>query len=403
MKIAVIGAGYVGLSISVILSQHNDVFVYDIDKKKIESINNRIVYFKDLKIEEFFRNKKLNLFAYDDIKIVLDNADYVVIATPTNYDEKLGMFDTKSIEETIEKVKKFAKNAHVIIKSTIPVGYTEEMCKKYNKEDILFSPEFLREGNALFDNLYPSRIIIGCVYKSESLNNIACLFANLLIEGALKTNIPVIITGVTEAESIKLFANTYLAMRVAFFNELDYFCEKNNLSVKDVIDGISFDPRIGAFYNNPSFGYGGYCLPKDTKQIVASYNDIPNILMKSIVKANKLRKECIVDNILNKLKGINEDNIVVGIYRLTMKHGSDNFRDAAILDIIKLLREKGDVTIMVYEPELKDMNIIEKYVDCFVGLNELKTKANLILANRCDENLKDIKDKVYTRDIFFRD
>ena len=388
MKIAVAGTGYVGLSLAVLLSQHNEVYALDIMKEKVDMINNHISPIRDNEIEDYLKNKKLNLKATLDYKEAFKDAKYIVISTPTNYDDKTNKFDTSSVEDTIEKVISMNLDTTIIIKSTIPVGFTEKMKDKYGIDNIIFSPEFLREGSALYDNLYPSRIILG--EKSKRAEE----FANLLKEGALKENIDVKFMGNTEAEAVKLFSNTYLALRVAYFNELDTYCELKGLNTKEIIEGVGLDPRIGSHYNNPSFGYGGYCLPKDTKQLLANYKDVPENLIEAIVKSNDTRKTHIAKMIISK------NPKVVGIYRLTMKTDSDNFRSSAIQGVIQNLK-KSNVEIIIYEPTLED----DEFNDCKVihDFDEFKKCSDIIIANRLEDALKDCKDKVYTRDLYSRD
>lgn len=388
MKIAVAGTGYVGLSLAVLLSQHNEVYALDIMKEKVDMINNHISPIRDNEIEDYLKNKKLNLKATLDYKEAFKDAKYIVISTPTNYDDKTNKFDTSSVEDTIEKVISMNLDTTIIIKSTIPVGFTEKMKDKYGIDNIIFSPEFLREGSALYDNLYPSRIILG--EKSKRAEK----FANLLKEGALKENIDVKFMGNTEAEAVKLFSNTYLALRVAYFNELDTYCELKGLNTKEIIEGVGLDPRIGSHYNNPSFGYGGYCLPKDTKQLLANYKDVPENLIEAIVKSNDTRKTHIAEMITSK------NPKVVGIYRLTMKTDSDNFRSSAIQGVIQNLK-KSNVEIIIYEPTLGD----DEFNDCKVihDFDEFKKCSDIIIANRLEDALKDCKDKVYTRDLYSRD
>lgn len=388
MKIAVAGTGYVGLSLAVLLSQHNEVYALDIMKEKVDMINNHISPIRDNEIEDYLKNKKLNLKATLDYKEAFKDAKYIVISTPTNYDDKTNKFDTSSVEDTIEKVISMNLDTTIIIKSTIPVGFTEKMKDKYGIDNIIFSPEFLREGSALYDNLYPSRIILG--EKSKRAEK----FANLLKEGALKENIDVKFMGNTEAEAVKLFSNTYLALRVAYFNELDTYCELKGLNTKEIIEGVGLDPRIGSHYNNPSFGYGGYCLPKDTKQLLANYKDVPENLIEAIVKSNDTRKTHIAEMIISK------NPRVVGIYRLTMKTDSDNFRSSAIQGVIQNLK-KNNVEIIIYEPTLED----DEFNDCKVihDFDEFKKCSDIIIANRLEDALKDCKDKVYTRDLYSRD
>lgn len=389
MKIAVAGTGYVGLSLATLLSQNNEVWALDIIPEKVEKINKRISPIQDEYIEKFFKEKSLNLKATLDYKEAFKDAKYVIISTPTNYDEEKNFFDTSSVEDIIEKVKSINdKNITMVVKSTIPVGYIEKVKEKYQIDNIFFSPEFLREGKALYDNLYPSRIIVG--EKSQR----AKTFANLLVEAAEKENIDVLYMNNTEAEAVKLFANTYLALRVAYFNELDTYAEKKGLDASEIIQGVCLDPRIGTHYNNPSFGYGGYCLPKDTKQLLANYKDVPQNLIEAIVKSNATRKQFIADDVLKT------NPKVIGIYRLTMKSGSDNFRSSAIQDIINILKEYKK-EILIYEPTLNE----EEFNGCKVtnDLYSFKENSDIIMANRVAEELKDIKKKVYTRDIFNKD
>ena len=388
MKIAVAGTGYVGLSIATLLSQHNEVVALDIIKEKVEMINKRISPIKDKEIEEFFKNKKLNLRATLDYKEAFENAEYIIISTPTNYDDEKNFFDTSSVEDIIEKAISMNCKSTIVVKSTIPVGFIEKTKIKYNINNIMFSPEFLREGKALYDNLYPSRIIVG------DKNEKAVGFANLLKDGAIKKDIIVKYMNSTEAEAVKLFANTYLALRVAYFNELDTYAELKGLNTKDIIDGVSLDPRIGNHYNNPSFGYGGYCLPKDTKQLLANYNDVPQNLIEAIVKSNETRKKHISRMIIEK------KSKVVGIYRLTMKKNSDNFRASAIQDIIKLIK-KQKIEVIIYEPTLNK----EEFDGCKIENNfdVFEENADIILANRIDEKLENYVKKVYTRDLYVRD
>ena len=388
MKIAVAGTGYVGLSLATLLSQKNEVVALDIIKEKIDMINNRISPIKDEYIEKYFKEKKLNLKATLDYKEAFIGADYIIISTPTNYDEEKNYFDTSSVEDIIEKVISLNIKTTMVIKSTIPVGFVKSMREKYNIKNIFFSPEFLREGQALYDNLYPSRIIVGD--KTPK----ARLFAKLLKEAAIKKNIKVKYMESTEAEAVKLFANTYLALRVSFFNELDTYAEIKGLNTKDIVEGVSLDPRIGSHYNNPSFGYGGYCLPKDTKQLLANYKDVPENLIEAIVKSNDTRKDHIANMILKR------NPKVVGIYRLTMKTNSDNFRASAIQGIIERLKKK-DIKIVIYEPSLKD----NMFNDCPVlnDFNEFASVSDVVIVNRLDENTKTIKNKVYTRDLYSRD
>ncbi len=388
MKIAIAGTGYVGLSLATLLSQKNEVVALDVIPEKVEKINKRISPIRDKEIEEFFANKKLDLKATLDYKEAFQGAKYVIISTPTNYDDELNNFDTSTVEDIIGKVKSLGVDTTIIIKSTIPVGYTESVRKKYGMDNIIFSPEFLREGKALYDNLYPSRIIIG--EKSER----AITFANLLKDCALKEDIPVLYMGSTEAEAVKLFANTYLALRVSYFNELDTYSEIKGLNTKEIIEGVCLDSRIGNQYNNPSFGYGGYCLPKDTKQLLANFNNVPQNLIRAIVRSNKTRKHHIVDMVMQR------NPEVVGIYRLTMKTASDNFRSSAIQGIIERLKEE-DVEIVIYEPTLKE----KEFNDCKVikDFEKFAKMSDVILANRIDDKLFNVKEKIYTRDLYSRD
>ena len=388
MKIAVAGTGYVGLSIACLLAQHNEVVALDVIKEKVDMINKGISPIRDKEIEDFLKNKKLDLRATLDYKDAFKDAKFVVISTPTNYDDETQSFDTSSVEDIIEKVISMNIDTTMVIKSTIPVGYVESVKAKYNIDNIMFSPEFLREGRALYDNLYPSRIIVG--EKSER----AIEFAKILQNGAIKQDIPIKYMDPTEAEAVKLFANTYLALRVSYFNELDTYAEIKGLNTKDIIDGICLDPRIGTHYNNPSFGYGGYCLPKDTKQLLANFDNVPQNLIRAIVRSNRTRKKHIAEMVMRK----NPD--VVGIYRLTMKAESDNFRFSAIQGVIERLKEE-DVEIIIYEPTLKD----EIFNGCKVvnDFEEFSKKSDVIVANRYEDQLFEVRDKVYTRDLYSRD